>query len=131
MVQQVNSCSASLCKGSFTHYLYTDTVDQLYALYYNYMLGSKSRAWTMVFCTICVQGQYMTHRLTRAEVWVVHAAAGLMLWPDYAATAQTTYSKTDTYSNVASIHHSLPPQERIVFLEILSSAWFHTPEELN
>ena len=69
----------------------------------------------MVFCTICVQGQYMTHRLTRAEVWDVRAAAGLMLWPDYAATAQTTYSKTDTYSNVASIHDSLPPHERIVF----------------
>lgn len=85
----------------------------------------------MVFCTICVQGQYMTHRLTRAEVWDVHAAAGPMLWPDYAAAAQTTYSKTDTYSNVAAIHHSLPPHERIVFLEILSSAWFHTPEELN
>ena len=66
----------------------------------------------MVFCTICVQGQYMTHRLTGAEVGVVAAAGGLMLWPDYAA--QTTYSKTDTYSNVASIHDSLPPHERIV-----------------
>lgn len=41
MVQQANSCSASLCKGSFTHYLYTDTVDQLYALYCIIYAGLK------------------------------------------------------------------------------------------